>query len=68
MANADRLTKIPINNPKEKKPNSFIKNAIKYSRSEKTMDISLKSEYNNPKIKEMIKTKTVEIRANDINM
>ena len=32
-ANADRFIKTPKNNPKEKKPSSFTKNANKYPKS-----------------------------------
>jgi len=63
-ANADLLTNIPRNRQKAKKPVSLIKYASKYSISEKTMEISVKSEKEYPRIIETMKRKKVEITAN----
>ena len=40
-AKADRFTRMPKNNPKEKKPTNFIKKATKYSKSETIIANSL---------------------------
>ncbi len=55
-AKALLLTKIPKNKQNEKNATSFIKNANKYSKSEKTIENSLQEEKEQPKINDIIKT------------
>ena len=63
-ANAERLTNIPKNRQKEKKPTNFMKYANKYSKSEKIMPNSVYEEKLNPKMIDIIKTKIVDTVAN----
>ena len=61
-ANAERFTRIPKNKQKEKKPISFTKNARINSKSENIMENLVKVGIDaRPRIKETMKTKSVDI-------
>ena len=64
-AKALRFTKIPKNKQNEKKAKSLIKKANKYSKSVNTIANSVYDEKEQPKINDMMKTKTVEAKANE---
>src|SRR5690606_37951106 len=63
-ANAERLTKIPRKRQNVKNPTSLMKNAGKYSMSEKTIPASVYDEKQYPRIRLIKNTYTVEASEN----
>ena len=65
-AKAERLIQIPIKRPNEKNPKSLTKNANMYWMSIKIIEISVKSEYKSPRIRDTMNTNSVDNNANAI--